>query len=337
MPKPKRPRRAETEPTSHVEPPLTAATRTEPRQPRVHFAADGMIDEPPASSWGRTHDAEPSDSRSLAELAASVMSAQHDVAAEAAQDLTPQSDSLVPPVQAPVRTRVQVTIGEPKIPARRRGAGAMVLLLVILGGLGVAWLHSNVNDSSSDGRQDGQLVAAPANAGSSGDGSSAPAAGGAPEEPGNAAAPIAPTPEPAPDQQTTPDPAAVPPAPTAAPAPAPVPPPPPPPPPPLVVHVGDLDGGPRGGKVFFQVFVVDSAQNPVEGVVVHLAWEGASGPSSCVTGATGSCTAHTSNLSSPAKVTLIVTGVVVAGGTYDAGSNQDADGDSNGTSITIST
>jgi hypothetical protein len=74
----------------------------------------------------------------------------------------------------------------------------------------------------------------------------------------------------------------------------------------------------------------------VEGAVVYLAWEGGSGPSSCATGAGGSCTVHTSNLSSPAKVTLTITGVVIAGGTYDAGSNQDPDGDSNGTSITIS-
>jgi len=102
------------------------------------------------------------------------------------------------------------------------------------------------------------------------------------------------------------------------------------------VHITDLDGGPKGGKVFVQVFVVDSAQKPVEGAVVYLAWEGGSGPSSCVTGAGGSCTVHTSNLSSPAKVALTVTGVVVPGGTYDAGSNQDPEGDSNGTSITIS-
>ena len=117
MPKPKRPHRAETEPTSHVEPPPTAATRREPRQPRVQFAADGMIEESPASSWGRVHDAEPSDSRSLAELAASVMSSQHLVGTEAAQDVIPQSESLRRPVQAPARTRVKVTIEEPEKPA----------------------------------------------------------------------------------------------------------------------------------------------------------------------------------------------------------------------------
>ena len=88
--------------------------------------------------------------------------------------------------------------------------------------------------------------------------------------------------------------------------------------------------------MFVLILVVDAAEQPVEGATVYLAWEGGSGPSSCVSGAGGSCNVHTGNLSSPAQVTLTVTGVTVPGGNYDPGSNQDPDGDSNGTSITVS-
>ena len=79
----------------------------------------------------------------------------------------------------------------------------------------------------------------------------------------------------------------------------------------------------------------DASHNPVAGATVNLTWEGASGPASCLTGAGGSCTAHTNNLSSPATVTLTVTGLSFPGGTYDGSLNHAPDGDSSGTAITV--
>ncbi len=84
-----------------------------------------------------------------------------------------------------------------------------------------------------------------------------------------------------------------------------------------------------------QIWVHDASHNPIAGATVNLTWQGGSGPASCLTGAGGSCAVHSNNVSSPATVTLTVTGVSIAGGTYDAGSNHDPDGDSNGISITV--
>jgi len=344
MPRPKRRPKDEKNARAQCEQPPDGETRKEPERPRVQFSADGMIEEAPASSWERASHAETNDSRSLAELAASVMASPPLTAAQvAAEGVAAEPESSAGRVQphAP-RRRVEVTIGglepEPEPESRkpaagRRGTRAIVLLLVILAAMGVAWLRSTVDTSAPDSPAEGQLVAAPPDGGPPVEGSAPPAAV-PPSQEGAVIPPAAPTPEPAPAQQAAPAPAPPPaPAPTAAPAPAPVPPPPPAPPP--TVHIGDLDGAPKGGKVFVQIWMHDASHNPVAGATVSVAWQGASGPASCVTGAGGSCTVHTNNVSSPATVTLTVTGVSIPGGTYEAGSNHDPDGDSSGTAITV--
>lgn len=347
MPRPKRPRKGEPKPTSHVEPPSpvtshveppSPVTRSEPPQPRVRFSADGMIEESPTSSWGPVRNPDTTDSRPLAELVASVMSSQQlDATADATaitEDVTAAPES--PPDQAVPRTRVEVTIAEPESDSprilMRRVAGALVVMLLILALLGVARLRSALDSSPPDSPGEGQVVAAPSDPGSPLEGLAPQATDAPPPQDAGVIASTPPTPEPQVAAAPAPPPP-VEPAATPAPAPALVPPPPPAPPP--TVHIADLDGGPKGGKLFVQIWVHDASHNPVVDATVLITWEGAAGQTSCLTGAGGSCTVHTNNLPSPATVTLTVTGVSVAGGTYDPGSNHDPDGDSSGTAITM--
>lgn len=300
----------------------------------VSFSADGMIEEAPASSWRQSRDTAASDSSSLAELAERVMRFDQLKGTAAEPDTVPDREPSPAPAQPQPRTRVVVTIGDPKpdptVFARRREMGAIALLFITLAAMGIFWLRAAIDTSAPDSEP--ELVAAPPDAGAPAAGPGAPAADQPPPQ-DSTVIPPAPTPEPEAVPEPAPQPAAAP-APTAVPAPAPAPPPPPPPPP--AVHIGDIDGAPKGGKVFVEIWVHDAAHNPIAGTTVTLAWGGASGPASCVTGAAGSCTVHTNNLSSPATVTLTVTGVSVPGGTYDGSQNHDPDGDSNGTSITVS-
>jgi hypothetical protein len=119
----------------------------------------------------------------------------------------------------------------------------------------------------------------------------------------------------------------------------------PPPPPPSgdpvpPVHVADLDGASAGaGPVWSAqatVLVVDSVGAPVEGARVDGSWTDGDGttPTSCTTDAAGTCSVSSSDLRKKvATVTYRVTGI--AGFAYDPGANQDPDGDSDGTSLTI--
>lgn len=88
-------------------------------------------------------------------------------------------------------------------------------------------------------------------------------------------------------------------------------------------------------KVSVGVYVYDSAHNPVVGASVSGAWTGADGSTSCVTGPDSFCVLDTSPVSPPGQVTFVVTGVAYAGAVYDPAANHDVDGDSNGTSITV--
>ncbi len=300
-----------------------------------------MIEERPASSWARPDVLETEDSRTLAELAASVMGSQRIEALEATELATDgatepvfvaesEHDSEdIPSEHTPEETPADVSAGDAWRSIRQRGAGAVVLLLAIISVLSVVWLRSSVGGPAPDDPAQGQLVSAPAEGGPPIDGAAPQAPDASSSQEGAIIPPVAPTPEPAAAAAPVAEP-----DPTSAPAPAPVPPPPPAPSP--TVHIGDLDGGPKGGKAFVQIWVHDASHNPVAGATVSLAWAGASGQPSCVTDASGSCTVHTNNLSSPASVTLTVTGVSAAGGSYDSAANHDPDGDSSGTSITVS-
>lgn len=109
------------------------------------------------------------------------------------------------------------------------------------------------------------------------------------------------------------------------------------------MHVGNLDGSSSAfNKARWQatvsILVHDASENPLAGVTVSGSWSGGtSGTSSCVTDTSGWCTAASSNISNKsANVTFHVDSLTATSYTYDATANHDPDGDSNGTSITIS-
>jgi thermitase len=122
--------------------------------------------------------------------------------------------------------------------------------------------------------------------------------------------------------------------------------PPPPPPPPggdpiPPVHVADLDGAgmsPSGPSWDAQVTVTvhDAAGAPVEDAQVSGGWSAGSGSgsSSCTTDASGQCAVTWTGIrKKTASVSYTVSGVGPLA--YDAGANQDADGDSDGTTVAV--
>jgi hypothetical protein len=108
------------------------------------------------------------------------------------------------------------------------------------------------------------------------------------------------------------------------------------------VHVGDLDGSTaavhKNWKAIVTVTIHDATHNPVQGATVTGVWSGGhKGEVSATTDAQGQCTVETSTI--PRKktsATFTVTGVNAAGVIYDADANHDPDGDSDGTTITVS-
>jgi len=106
------------------------------------------------------------------------------------------------------------------------------------------------------------------------------------------------------------------------------------------LHCGDLDGSSsRSGKNWKATVVVtahDGDHNPLPGATVTIQWSTgatASGQSD----ASGNCAFTLNSISSSTpSVTLTVTGAAHAALAYDSGANHDPDGDSNGTSITLS-
>jgi thermitase len=112
------------------------------------------------------------------------------------------------------------------------------------------------------------------------------------------------------------------------------------PPPSTIIHVGDLDGlasASQGGRWTATVTIVvhDSAETPLSGITVAGTWSGGpSGGSSCVTAGGGQCQVSKQVQKNSASATFTVNSL--SGGTYSAGLNHDPDGDSNGTSITVS-
>lgn len=331
---------------------VTKESRAGSELSRIHLSADGMLEEPPTLGTARLGGKTETDSRTLAQLAASVMSAAQ---VEEAEPLDVGSGQPEETEEAR-QTQTKGGSGQSK---RRRKVG-FALALMLLAGIGLVWLSASGGSATSDDHGQGQSLAELGNSSPPDNGSAPPAPGDAaspadggeisavavpteqpvavpteqpvavpdpgpplspplPQDPGPVPAPAA-TPDPAPPPPISPAPM---PAPTAAPLPSPT------------VHIGDLDGRSRRGRVFVDIWVHDSSHNPVEGATISIAWEGAVGPASCLTGPGGSCTVRTKNVSSPATVTLIVTGVSAPAGPYDSTSNHDPDGDSNGTYLTV--
>lgn len=107
----------------------------------------------------------------------------------------------------------------------------------------------------------------------------------------------------------------------------------------VAVHVSDLDAGTSGKKNWkanVTIHVADASGAPVSGVTVDGNWSGlVSGSSSCVTDASGACSVTSPGTRSSGSITFTVTNLSGSGFTYDATANSDPDGDSNGTSITV--
>ena len=108
------------------------------------------------------------------------------------------------------------------------------------------------------------------------------------------------------------------------------------------LHVADLDGTAamvtsKFWKATVSILVVDSNNAPVSGAVVSALWSGGySKSASCTTGTNGICSVSTGNLkTSVNSVTLTVNEVSASGLIYDAAANNDPEGDSTGTVITV--
>ncbi|MGD2165313.1 MAG: PKD domain-containing protein, partial [Anaerolineae bacterium] len=110
----------------------------------------------------------------------------------------------------------------------------------------------------------------------------------------------------------------------------------------ITIHVGDLDGvadmkGKSGRwEAFVTVLIHDADGYRVSGATVTGEWSGvASGIVSGITGNEGTVTFSTGNMTG-GEVTWMVLDVTHEAFTYDADDNHDPDGDSDGTTITIS-
>ncbi|MGH2747320.1 MAG: Ig-like domain-containing protein [Actinomycetota bacterium] len=107
------------------------------------------------------------------------------------------------------------------------------------------------------------------------------------------------------------------------------------------MHVDDLDGsstseGPTW-TALVTVTVLDSSGNPVADATVSGTWsEGASGTSSCLTGAGGQCSVTRPDVPKRTSSVMFTVDDVTGALLYDATANTDPDGDSDGTSILVS-
>jgi serine protease AprX len=107
--------------------------------------------------------------------------------------------------------------------------------------------------------------------------------------------------------------------------------------PPPGVHVGDLDasfGGGRGNVPTITITVHNAEHSSVAGVTVTGSWS-SGGTGSCLTDAAGRCSVKGKFARKQNSLTFTVTNLSKSGSVYVPGSNHDPDGDSTGTSITI--
>lgn len=106
------------------------------------------------------------------------------------------------------------------------------------------------------------------------------------------------------------------------------------------MHVGDLDGAAsndgRTWTATVTVAIHDADHNPVETATVTGGWDLGGGDTSCTTDETGTCQVSRSGIRKSTKsATFSVDGVAADGQTYESGANHDPDGDSDGTTITV--
>jgi Tol biopolymer transport system component len=107
-----------------------------------------------------------------------------------------------------------------------------------------------------------------------------------------------------------------------------------------LMHVGDLDGSITNQGSTWTAFatttVHDSNHGPVANASVSGSWS-SGGTGSCTTNGSGQCAVSKSTISKNTRsVTFTVVNVTHAALTYNSADNQDPDGDSNGTLITLS-
>jgi hypothetical protein len=110
-----------------------------------------------------------------------------------------------------------------------------------------------------------------------------------------------------------------------------------------MMHVGDLDGSSSSGArnrwtAAVVITVHDAGDNPVSGASVNGTWsDGVSGSDVCVTDATGGCSNSRNNIkSNVSSVVFTIDGVSHPTLSYQPSANHDSDGDSDGTSVTVS-
>jgi len=113
---------------------------------------------------------------------------------------------------------------------------------------------------------------------------------------------------------------------------------------PIIIHVGDLEGNRwdanRGRwDAGVNITVHDENEDPVAGVLASGFWsDGATGSGECTTGTDGQCQIVKGGTlkNNVSAVTFSIEGLLLGSGyTYDAASNHDPDGDSDGTTIIV--
>lgn len=112
------------------------------------------------------------------------------------------------------------------------------------------------------------------------------------------------------------------------------------PPDPVAAHVGDLDGvataGARGKwTAAVTITVHDGSEISAAGVTVGGSWSNG-GTDSCVTDAAGTCSVEKAGRKNHSSIAFTIDTLSGPGVSYDFGLNHDPDGDSNGTTITVS-
>lgn len=107
------------------------------------------------------------------------------------------------------------------------------------------------------------------------------------------------------------------------------------------VHVGDLDGTKsinpnKSWRATVAPVVHDGSHGPVSGAVVSFIWNGSvSGTGACTTSTTGQCSLTVNIPKNGSSVAFTVNNVTKFGATYNSDANHDPDGDSTGTTISI--
>ena len=107
--------------------------------------------------------------------------------------------------------------------------------------------------------------------------------------------------------------------------------------------MGDLDGsssvrGQRTWRALVKITVLDNNGIPVANANVSGNWSGGiTGNAACTTGGSGACSVTSSSIrTNKSSVSFIVSIVNHNTLNYDAAANRDPDGDSSGTTITVS-